>query len=494
MIELKNAFDNLFQPSKLIVLLYIINFLIAITIVFLERKDPSATLAWIMVLFAVPVAGIILYFFFSQNIARQKVFFLTDDEEILVTGSLAKQADKIRAGTFRFNKPEIKIWDDLIELNQNYGRAYFTQNNSINIFADGKDMIESLLSDIKNAEKSINVMFFILKNDETGRTLIDALAEKAKEGVKVRLLLDALGSRRIGRRFTRKFIECGGEFATFFPPKFRILEFMNSKLNYRNHRKIVAIDNKIGYIGGFNVAKEYVGLKKKFGYWRDTHLRIEGGSVQDINARFLLDWRCATNDMENIASVFYEPKDVKGDIGVQIVSCGPDSEDQEVKRAFMKMITSAKKNIYIQTPYFVPDAPILESVKMAAQSGVDVKIMIPCKADHVFVYWATYAYCGEIIKAGGRVFIYDKGFLHAKTMTADGQVVTVGSTNFDVRSFKLNFESNAFVYDEQFAKKMEDMFNHDISDCHELTRELYDKRSRFIKIKEPFARLLSGIL
>lgn len=494
MFELKAGIENLLQPSKLIVVLYIINFLIAFAIVFLERKDPTATLAWIMVLFAVPVAGIILYFFFSQNIAKQKVFYLTENEKSIVTSSLAKQAKKIRGGTYPFNKQEVREWDDLIELNQNYGRAYFTQDNNIDVFADGNDMFDSLLADISKAKKSVNVMFFILKNDEMGRTLMDALTQKAEEGLRVRLLVDALGSRTIGRRFTKKFREAGGEFASFFPPKFRFLEFTNSKLNYRNHRKLVSIDNEIGYIGGFNVAKEYIGLKHEFGYWRDTHIRIEGGSVQDINARFLLDWRCATDSVESIAEIFYEPEEAKGNMGVQIVSCGPDSEDEEVKRAFMKMITSAKKNIYIQTPYFVPDAPILESIKMAAQSGVEVNIMIPCKPDHIFVYWATYSYCGEIIKAGGRVFIYDGGFLHAKTMTADGQVATVGSTNFDVRSFRLNFESNAFIYDEEFATKMEDMFKEDIKSCHELTKELYDKRSRLIKIKEPFARLLSGIL
>lgn len=494
MLELSLQLKSIFQPSKLVVILYFINFIIAFAIIFLERKDPTATLAWIMVLFAIPVAGILLYFFFSQNIAKQKVFYLTENEKSLVTASLAKQADKIRKGTYPFKKSEVKTWDDLIELNQNYGRAYFTQNNNIDLFADGNDMFAQLLSDIKEAKESINVMFFILKNDEMGRTLINALTEKAEEGVAVRLLVDALGSRTIGKRFTGKFRDAGGRFATFFPPKFKVLEFVNSKLNYRNHRKLVAIDNEIGYIGGFNVAREYIGLKKKFGYWRDTHIRIQGGSVQDINARFLLDWRCASDDVDNIAEIFYEPDEDKGQMGVQIVSCGPDSEDEEVKRAFMKMITSAKNNIYIQTPYFVPDAPILESIKMAAQSGVDVRIMIPCMPDHVFVYWATYSYCGEIIRAGGRVFIYDEGFLHAKTMTADGQVATVGSTNFDVRSFRLNFESNAFVYDSEFAGKMEDMFHEDMKSCHELTKELYDNRSRIIKIKEPIARLLSGIL
>ena len=475
-------------------ILYVINVFIAFTIIFLERKDPSATLAWLLVLFALPGFGIFLYIFFSQNIAKKKIFRLTEDEETIVTNSLAKQKRSIADGSYEFREKAARDWEAMISMNQNYGGAYYTQNNDIEIFSDGREMFQELIEDIRNAKKNIHFLFFILKNDEIGRYIIEELTKKAKEGLEVKLLLDALGSRQITDRVVRDFVAAGGQFATFFPPRFKFLRMVNSRINYRNHRKLVIIDNEIGYIGGFNVAREYVGLKKKFGYWRDTHLRITGGSVQDMNARFMLDWRCASDIPVDITGNFHEPSNPTNVIGMQIVSSGPDSEHEEVKRGFLKMISGARKNICIQTPYFVPDAPIMESLKMAIRSGVDVKIMIPCMPDHMFVYWATYSYVGELIKIGGRVFIYDAGFLHAKMMTVDGQVASVGSTNFDIRSFKLNFEANAFIYDETITGKLDEIFKSDMEQCHELTAELYAGRSKWIKIKEAISRLLSAIL
>ena len=254
------------------------------------------------------------------------------------------------------------------------------------------------------------------------------------------------------------------------------------------------IDNEIGYVGGFNIAREYVGLKRKFGYWRDTHLKIRGGSVLDLNARFLLDWRSATREKFNMEEVFMEEQEGSGNIGVQIVSSGPDNTREEIKHGFFKMITSAKKSIYIQTPYFVPDAPILEGLKMAAQSGVEVNVMIPCMPDHMFVYWATYSYVAELMEEGVNVYIYDNGFLHAKVLAVDDEICTVGSTNFDRRSFKLNFEANAFIYDAEFTSKIVDSFKEDIKLSHKLTQELYDQRGSWIKIKEVFSRILSDVL
>jgi cardiolipin synthase len=477
-----------------IISFFVINIILVFAIIFLERKDPSATLAWIMVLFLLPIVGLILYLLFSQNIARKKIFRLTADEEWLFSNSLANQNRDISSGKFHFTNEAAETWVDLIRLNQVYGHAYYTQDNKIETIIDGEEMFNRLLEDIKNAKETINIMFFIVKNDFVGKALINALTEKAREGVTVRFLVDALGSRQIGGRMVRNFKAAGGRFALFFPPSIPIFKWLNLKFNYRNHRKLVAIDDHIGYIGGFNIAKEYLGKKKKFGYWRDTQLRICGGCAQDINARFLLDWRFAAKEKVKVSEVFFTPAICEGRSGVQIVSCGPDAVHEQVKRGFMRMISGAKKNLYIQTPYFVPDAPILESIKMAAQSGVDVKIMIPNKPDHIFVYWATYAYVGEIIRSGGRVFIYENGFLHSKTMTADGEVYTAGSTNFDRRSFRLNFESNAFVYDKEVALENERIFEADLEHCYELTQELYDQRSLWIRIKEPIARLLSDIL
>ena len=475
----------------LVAILGVINLLIALAIIFLERKDTSATLAWIMILFLLPVIGIILYLFLSQNISRQKIFRLTKYEEDSIRDALANQIREIDDREFVFSTEEAKRWKDMIKLNQTYANAFLTQDNRLFIMTDGIHMFDQLIEDIKNAKRTINIMSFIIKNDFVGKKLIRELTMKAMQGVEVRLLIDAMGGRQISPLTLADFKDAGGKYAFFFPPKFK---YLNMKLNYRNHRKIAVIDGETGYIGGFNIGKEYLGRKKKFGYWRDTHLKVLGSGVQDINARFLLDWRFASKEKVVLSEAYYSEVISLGVTGLQIVSSGPDSKKEEVKRCYMKMITSAEKNVYIQTPYFVPDASILESLKMAALAGVDVRIMIPCMPDHMFVYWATYSYVGELLNSGARVFIYNNGFMHAKTMVVDGEVASIGSANFDMRSFKLNFEANAIIYDAAEAYKLEAIFENDMVYCRELTQALYRKRSVFIRFKESIARLLSDIL
>lgn len=466
-------------------------YLVAIGIIFLERKNPESTLAWTLVLLLVPMFGIFLYIIFSQNISRLKLFKLKPEEENVVSNSLAKQIRKISEKKFEFKNPAAEIWQDMIRLNQIYDSAYFTQNNSVEILADGTEKFGKLLKDIQGAREYINIEYFIVKNDEVGNRLIDELTIKALEGVKVRFIMDGLGSRQIASKHVKKLRDAGGSVEFFFRPRTRTIL---PRFNYRNHRKLVAIDGKIGYIGGYNVAREYLGRKAKFGYWRDTHARIVGDAVIDINVRFFLDWRYVSKEDVNIMEELSVQTENAGDCGIQIVTSGPDSTREEIKRAYMKMITSATESIYLQTPYFVPDASIHESLKLAALSGVDVKVMIPCKPDHVFVYWATYWYVGDLLKSGVKVYIYDNGFLHAKTLVADRQVASIGSANFDNRSFKLNFEANAFIYDEGVAGEMVRLFEEDMKLSHELTKELYSKRSSWIKIKENIARLLSDIL
>ena len=475
----------------LVATLGVINVLIALAIIFLERKNSSATLAWIMILFLLPVIGIILYILLSQNISRQKIFRLTKFEEDTIRATLANQIKEIDDNEFAFTTAEAKRWKDMIKLNQTYAGAFLTQNNRIFIMTDGMHMFDCLIDDIRRARQTINIMFFIIKNDFVGRKLIDELTKKANENVEVRLLIDAMGGRQISHKTLADFKAAGGKYAFFFPPMFK---YLNMKLNYRNHRKIAVIDGELGYIGGFNIGREYLGQKKKFGYWRDTHLKILGSGVQDINARFILDWRSASKEDIVLSEAYYSDVISLGITGMQIVSSGPDAQKGEIKSCYMKMITSARKNVYIQTPYFVPDASILESLKMAALAGVDVRIMIPCMPDHMFVYWATYSYVGELLDSGARIFIYDNGFMHAKTMVVDGEVASIGSANFDIRSFKLNFEANAIIYDSAESYKLEAIFENDMTHCRELTKSLYHRRSLFIKFKESISRLLADLL
>lgn len=478
--------------SALITGLFLVNIAIALTIIFLERKNPSATLAWIMILFLVPVVGIVFYFLFSQNIARQKIFRMTQYEEAIINASLKEQVSSIRKGEFHFTNPEAKKWQDMIRLHQTYSNSFFTQDNKVSVLTDGRHKFDSLIKDMKEATESINIMYFIVKNDSMGRLLLDTLTQKAREGVEVRLLIDAMGSRQISAKTLEPFKAAGGKYAFFFPPMFK---YLNMKLNYRNHRKLVVIDGRIGYLGGFNVGNEYIGKKKKFGFWRDTHLKLMGSCVQDMNARFILDWRFASKENIVLSQAYYDvPPEAAGTTGIQIVSCGPDSSKEEIKQGYLKMISSAKKNIYIQTPYFVPDASILETLKTAVLSGVDVRIMIPCMPDHMFVYWATYSYVGILLNVGAKIYIYDEGFLHAKTICVDGEVASIGSANFDIRSFRLNFEANAFIYDAAEVYKLEAIFETDIMKSHELTPHLYRSRSLIVKFKESISRLVSDLL
>ncbi len=483
-------FEWISSLGTLTVICLVINLAIALGIIFLERKNPSATLAWLFVLFIFPGFGAVCYIFLSQNISRQRLFKLSKNEEYFVRKSLKEQVEDMENGKFPYSD-EAYTWRDMIRLNQTYGGAYYTQDNTAGVIVDGGDFMKSLISDIEEAKTSVNIEFYIVKYDEVGKALLKTLEKKAAEGVEVRFLVDAVGGRDIWEKKLDSLAAAGGKYAFFFRPKLRAV---NLKLNYRNHRKLVTIDGRIGYIGGFNIGREYLGRKKKFGYWRDTHLRFLGGCVRDIDGRFLLDWREASGENIPLSKVWYEPASTEGKAGVQIVSSGPNSEKEEIKRCYMKMITTARKNVYIQTPYFVPDQSILESLKMAAQSGVDVRLMIPCMPDHMFVYWATYSYAADLVASGGRVFVYDKGFLHSKLMIADGEVFSCGSANFDRRRFSLNFEANAIVYDADEASKMERIFERDMLDCHELTKKLYESRSLWIKFKESISRLLSDLL
>ncbi len=483
-----NFIVGIFSSS---VTLYVINALLIITVIFNERKSSSAIFAWIMVMAFVPVLGFILYLVLNQNISRRRINKMTENEERVTSNALKKQIIAMDEKNYDFESESAEKWHHLIKLNQVYGKAYYTQDNEIQLITDGNDLMEKLIRDIENARESINIEFFIIKRDKIGKRFIEVLAKKAREGVEVRLLMDALGSRYITRGVLKDYLKAGGKVGYFFKPKFI---FLGLKLNYRNHRKIAVIDGKIAYTGGYNIAKEYVGKKRKFGYWRDTHARIEGGSVYDLNSRFILDWRFTTKEkIEAVPSAVFSTEEA-GRKGVQIVSCGPEDPKEEVKRGFMRMITYAEKNVYVQTPYFVPDQSILESLKMASQSGVDVRVMIPCMPDHPFVYWATYYYVGELLRSGARVWIYDNGFLHAKTIVVDGEVSSMGSTNFDNRSFRLNFETNAFIFDEAFASQMERAFETDMDKGHELTLAQYNKRSIIIRLKEVISRLLTDIL
>ncbi len=470
--------------------IYILNIFVGIFIIFAERKRPSSTIAWIMILFVLPGLGIVLYIMGSQLLARYRLSSLSSSMHFRDNPFLLDQKRSINEGKFHFVNTQAAAWRQLIKFNQEYASSYLTQNNEVKVFTSGQECFDSMYGDLRAAKASINMEFFIMKPDYIGLEIIKILTEKAREGVKVRLLLDAMGCRRMRRKHFEELRREGGQVVFFFPARIFKLDL---KLNYRNHRKLLVIDNGIAYIGGLNAAKEYVGDSKRFKGWRDTHLRIRGGSVFDIDSRFIMDWNFA-NKQEIVLSPADYPVSTGKDCAVQIISSGPESQETEIKFAYLKLISSAKRSICIQTPYMVPDESIFEALKTAALSGVDVRIMIPHMPDHPFVYWVTYQNVGMLADYGAKIYINDDGFLHAKTGTVDDEAASVGSANFDIRSFELNFECNAFIYDREAAMDLRHLFEDDIKRSRRLTPEAYAQRSRWIKIKESISRLLTDIL
>lgn len=469
------------------------NIILALAIIFLERRESSSIWAWLLVLFFIPIVGFILYLLLGRKLTRRRMFRWSGRKKVGIETLVDYQIESIKEGSFEYKLSETASkYKELIYMNLLSNHAVLTQDNHIHIFDDGQDKFDRLLEDIAEAKHHIHIQYYIFRLDRLGTRILDALIEKARQGVQVRVLYDEMGSRGVHKKDFKALIEQGGEVEVFFPS---VLPLINPRMNYRNHRKIVVIDGKVGYIGGFNVGDEYLGLKEKFGYWRDTHLRINGSSVQPLQTRFLLDWNQAS-DRKNLEyeDSFFPTFYRQGNTAIQIVSSGPDSDWEAIKNGYIKLINMAKKYVYIQTPYFIPDDAFINAVRIACLSGIDVRIMIPNKPDHIFVYWATYYYVGLLIEAGAKVYVYENGFLHTKMVVIDDEAASVGTANIDSRSFKLNFEANAFIYDTDVAHQLAELFERDILYSSELTPEKYKNRSTIIKLKESISRLLSPIL
>ena len=330
--------------------------------------------------------------------------------------------------------------------------------------------------------------YYFTPTEETKKNL---LKEKVDEGIEVRLLVDGMGSKSLKQKEIRYIKSLGIKFSIFFPGAFPRI---NTRINYRNHRKIVVIDGEIGYVGGFNVGNEYVNRGHQFKFWRDTHLKVKGQAVNELNKRFILDWDYASDEnLDNIIKYFPKPKEY-GDVGMQIVSSGPDHMDEYIKIAYMKIINNARKYVYIQTPYLVPDEPMLEALRISALSGVDVRIIVPGAPDHFFMEWVLSANIANLIDYGIKIYRYNNGFIHAKTIVSDDIVSSIGTANMDNRSFRLNFEVNAFIYDGAVAKQQAKIFLNDQKFSTFVTKESYEKRSRTLRIKESLIRLVAPIL
>lgn len=387
----------------LTVLIHIINLLTIVYMVFKEKRSANSIIAWTLILYIAPFIGFIVFLLVGRKMNKSNMFGIKN-AEIKVLEKYDRQVKE------RSQVPVENM--DMIMALETIDYSPYRNDNEVCMYSDGKEFFDALLKSLNKAKKSINIEFYIFKNDDIGTKILDILEEKAKNGVEVRLLYDSVGSRLLNRNVLKKLRAVGGKTGEFFPSW---LKLINLNMNFRNHRKIVVIDNKVAFVGGFNVGDEYLGKDKKFGYWRDTHIKFKGSAVKDLNLRFLADWRYATKEEVDLSHVLEISDENIGEpnTGMQIVSSGPNLSDRyEIKLAYLKMIQRAKKYLYIQSPYLIIDKSISDSLKLASASGVDVRIMTPGKGDHPFVYWANLVYAGDLLEYGVKIYHYDRSAFH----------------------------------------------------------------------------------
>lgn len=468
------------------------NFLLLIAMVFLEQRKPQTIISWLTILTFLPILGFILYVIFGSGLSVRTRRMIK--KKAISERDILKNIDGIH--NLKNAKVESITEKDrhIINYCYNYG-AYPCPGSDVQIFNNGIEKIASLKQDLLNAKHSINMEYYIFANDKIGKEIMDILCQKAREGVEVRLIYDSIGSRKAPRRFFRKLTKAGGKVAEFFPP-FMHIRLINLKLNYRNHRKIVVIDGKIGYTGGINIRDDHLGLDSKLSPWRDTHIRIVGSGVYGLQNIFIDDWRYSKKESvppKNYIDKGYFPSpEIKGDVTVQILSSGPYMPVQKIKEAFIKLIATAEKRLYIQTPYFIPDDAFMGAIRIAVMSGVDVRVMVPSKPDKKSVYYVTLSYLKELVEMGVKVYLY-QGFLHSKTIIVDDNKLSIGTCNLDNRSFGLNFEDTAIMYSEKLNKKYQEAFAKDMKNSCEVGLSYFKKKRWLTKILQAIFRLLAPL-
>lgn len=466
----------------------IINWVILVFVVFFERKSINVVLSWVLVFIFLPYIGYILYFFFGSS-TKMKVLSRKYKLNIIEE----EYQDRVLEVLKRDQKRE-KVESKNLVINEDNPLQILTTNNDVKLFAKTHEAFEQMFIDIEKAKESINVAYYIIKpKDDITQRMLKLLTKKAKEGVKVRLIYDRFGWIKTAYSDYRELIEAGGEVYPYLPSimkRFLII-------NYHYHRKMLIVDGLVAHIGGINLADEYYGPSKKGPGWRDTNIRITGSAVTSLQFRYLADFtflerQCnkdTLRDEDVVKSMFPEPIETKG-MGVQIVSSGPDSEAPYVKDSYYKMINMAKDYLYIQTPYLAPDDTLMEALRISALNGCDVKIILPVIPDITYIHYVNSSFANELMEYGVKIYLYN-GFIHAKTIVADDYISTVGTANFDIRSFRLDYEVNAFIYDRKFAKQMKETFMTDLENSKLVVIKPKRLRDRLL---ESIFRLLAPLV
>lgn len=469
-----------------------LNFLLLLSMIFLEKKKPENIIAWMTVLTFVPIGGFILYMIFGSGLSRRVKHLIKrkaiSERDIVRSIEGIKTLENARVDDVFHNDRE------LMTLCYNFGGVPLPGNN-ITIFNTGKAKLESLKKDLLEAKRLINIEYYIFASDSTGSEIMEILCQKAREGVEVNLVYDSVGSRKARRCFFKRLEKAGGKVGEFFPP-FAGIRLINMKINYRNHRKIVVIDGKIAYTGGINLRDDHMGKNSKLSPWRDTHLRIEGGGVYALQNIFLDDWRYCTKDSTPPAiylkNGYFPRPQIKGDAMVQVLSSGPDSRFPKIKEVYTQMITNAKERIYIQTPYFIPDETFFSALRIAIKSGVEVRIMVPKIPDKKTVYMATLSYLKEMSELGAKIYLYN-GFLHSKTLLIDDNKLSIGTCNTDNRSFRLNFENTVLIYSKDLNNSYAETWEVDMENSNQVGINYFQKKKWITKFFQAIMRLLSSL-
>ncbi len=449
--------------------------------VILNNRNPVKTIAWILVLTFLPFLGILFYILFGRNQRRERII----NKKSLNSLLKKPRAEYLSQSTVKVNDEERRLSEFFKSTNQ----AFPFEGNKVDIFTDGYSMMAALIRALAQAQKHIHLEFYIFEDDPIGRLVRDVLIDKAKQGVEVRVIYDDVGCWSVPHSFFDEMLKSGIEVRSFL--KVRYPRF-TSRVNYRNHRKIVVIDGEIGFIGGMNIAKRYL-KGVAWGVWRDTHLQIHGKAVHGLQTVFLVDWYFVERTL--ITSSRYFPKlSNYGDAIAQVVTSEPVGPWCEIMQGLVMAITKSRKYFYMQTPYFLPTETILEALQTAALAGVDVRLMLPLKGDNRITQAASCSYISDLLRAGVKVYFYHKGFLHSKLMVSDDALSTVGSTNLDFRSFEQNFEVNAFMYDKETAIRMKEIFLNDQKECNQVFLKHWKQRCWTYKVSEAVLKLLAPLL
>ncbi|MCD8296602.1 MAG: cardiolipin synthase [Prevotella sp.] len=470
--------------DKLIFLAYTTVVLITMLKVLLDNRQPAKTMAWLLVLIFIPLAGIILYFFFGQNTRKEKMISQHSMDE-LTKRSMLEFAEQQNLVLPKEHEVLIKLFTV-----QNWALPF--KDNEAEIFTDGYSFIHALMREIAKAQHHIHFESYIICDDPLGFLVSDALINKSKQGVEVRLIYDDVGCWNVRNSFFERMRNAGIDVHSYMPVKFPAF---TSKVNYRNHRKVCVIDGKVGFIGGMNIALRYVKGNNNGG-WRDTHTLIRGGAVYGIQRAFLVDWYFV--DRTLITNRCYYPDLVGVKLNnciMQIVTGNPIGPWPEIMQGYVRILLEAKHYVYMETPYFLPTEPVMFAMRTAALAGVDVRLMIPLHSDSKLVEWASRSFVKESAEAGVKVYLFNAGFNHSKLLVCDDSLSTCGSTNIDFRSFDNNFEINAFIYDHDMALRIKEIFLNDMEKCVDYRQ--YSNKHRFpflLRLWESLIRLFAPLL